>query len=315
MPVMQPNKLLIVFTLCFAVAVTCFYSIPVERSYNVEIDINSNNIITYRTLMDAGNWSKWYSANRLAPDSSQLTFQRDQNYKRFDYWIRPNTNTVREGQVRVTKSNRWNTKIRWVEKVTLDKGLKSKLKLIFKGADNRNAFLQTVLQFKSFVEHPEDSYGGLTFKRTKIPASKLVTLSDTFAYSQLPTRLPELYASLLEKLGTTDVKSTGEYFSQHEMLNDSLAQVRLGVVVTDDLHQVKAPLDLLDMDEYQAIVMQVDNNYATMNEDISVMYEWLKKNESRPAAGFWIRHHTSNNVARTTTPERLTIIQEFYSIK
>lgn len=312
---MLPKKLLIVFTLSLAIAIACIYSIPVERNYNVEIDINSNSIITYRTLMDTGNWSKWYTANNQTPDSTQLTFQRDQNYKRFDYRIQPNANTVREGQVRVTRSSRWNTKIRWVEKVTLDKGIKTKLNLIFKNADNRTAFLQNVLQFKSFVEHPEDVYGGLTFKSARIPASKLVTLSDTVAYSQLPNRLPELYASLLEKLGTTHVKSPGEYFSQHEMLNDSLAQVRLGVVVTNNLQLVKAPLDLLDMDEYQAIVMQVDNNYATMNEDISVMYEWLKKNDSRPAAGFWIRHHTNTDVAMTDTPERLTIIQEFYSIK
>lgn len=313
---MQVKKILILLVLCFAIAMVALYTIPIERDYNAEIEINSNNVITYRTLLDTSNWNKWYSENIHADaDPSNLQLQKDKAYKRFDYKFNASANAAHEGQVRVTKSNRWNTKIKWTEKVTLDKGIKAKLHLIFHTSEFRTAFLQNVLQFKNFVEHPEDTYGGLTFRRRNIPANKLITINDTIPFSQMEARLPELYARLSEKISPEQVKQQGQYFSQHEMMDDSLAHVRVGVIVTDEMLHVDKPYDLLDMDEHQAIVMQITSNYAEINEDISVMYDWLKKNESRPAAGFWIEHAPNKSIAQANAPRSLTVIQEVYSIK
>lgn len=313
---MQVKKILLLLVLCFTIAITALYFIPIERGYNAEIELNSTNIITYRTLLDTSNWKQWYSEN-IHPnaDPSNLQVQKDKAYKRFDYKFNASTNAVHDGQVRVTKSNRWNTKITWVEKVTLDKGIKAKLHLIFHTSEFRTAFLQNVVQFKNFVEHPEDTYGGLTFRRRSIPDTKLVTINDTIPFSQMEARLPELYSKLSEQLDPAKIKQQGQYLSQHEMMDDSLAHVRVGVIVTDDVLHMNKPFDVMDIDEHQAIVMQINNNYAEINEDISVMYDWLKKNESRPAAGFWIEHASSNKLAQASAPGSLTVIQEVYSIK
>lgn len=313
---MQLKKIILVLAVCFSIAAAILYMVPIEREYNADIDINSTNIITYRTLLDTTNWSKWYATRKVAalqPHGIQLS--RDKSYKQLSYAFAASENVTREGQVKVIKSNRWNTKISWVEKITLEKGFRAKLRLIFHSADYRDVFLQNVVQFKNYVEHPEDTYGGLTFRRRNIPANKLITISDTIAFAKIETQLPGLYTQLAGQVKPAQLKQNGQYFSQHEMLNDSTAMVRVGTIVTDEVLSVKAPYDLLEMDEYQAIVMQINNNYAEINEDISVMYDWLKKNDSRPAAGFWIEHNEQKSLAQNNPAQSLTVIQQFYLLK
>lgn len=312
---MQLKKILLVLVLCFAIATVTLYIVPIEREYNAEIEINSTNVITYRTLLDTSNWNRWYLENKqTAYQPKNLQLNKDKTYKKLEYTFYTSQNVSREGKVKVVKSNRWNTKIGWTEKITLDKGFRAKLNLIFHSANYRAVFLQNVVQFKNFVEHPDDIYGGLTFRRRSIPANKLITITDTIPFSQMERSLPVLYEKLTSQVSPAQLKQQGQYFSQHEMLNDSIATVRVGAIVNNEVLTVKTPYDLLDMDEYQAIVMQINNNYAEINEDIAVMYEWLKKNDSRPAAGFWIEHTTNRSIAQHTS-QSLTVIQEFYSIK
>ncbi|MBX2922343.1 MAG: hypothetical protein KF746_09150 [Chitinophagaceae bacterium] len=314
---MQLKRTLVVIIACFSIAVFCIYTIPVHRSYLAEIEINADNLITYRTLLDTSNWNRWYNHNNQMDGAAQhsISITPDQQKKQFEYVLHENENETREGGIQIIKSNKWNSKIKWTEKLVIEKDIQQKIKLLFSQEEFRGAFLQNVIQFKNHIEHPDNIFGGITFERRDIPAKRLVILSDTVAISDIEAKANELYQFIIHAVPQKDIIQKDIYISQHEILDDSLAYVRVGVSVTDDLLSVKAPLDVRDTEEHPAIVMRIAKGYTEINEDISIMYEWLKKNDARPSTGFWIEHSPSVAIAQNNVKHPLTIIQEFYSIK
>lgn len=315
---MQVRRIIFIILACVAIALFCIYTIPVQRSYQAEIEINADNLITYRTLRDTANWNEWYKSDTspLQPGTQAFSIVQEKPRQRFDYLLKESEAISRQGEIQIIKSNKWNTKIKWTETLVFEKDIRKKVKLLFHPEEFKGDFLKNVIEFKNHIEHPDNIYGGLTFEQRQISANKMVILIDTVAVAGIEDKINELHQTITNALPQEKILQKNTFMSQHEMLGDSAAQVKVAVMVADDLHTVQAPLDIRDNDDHLAIVMHVQKGYNEISEDVSVMYQWLKKNDARPSTGYWIEHNAATPViAKNTAEQPLTIIQEFYSLK
>ena len=109
-----------------------------------------------------------------------------------------------------------------------------------------------------------------------------MTLSDTVLLSEVKDQVVYLHNKITAQLTAEAIQYPGTFLSQHEVLNDSSVVLCVAVAVTDSLRDVKEPFEMIEMDEHPAVMIQTQKSYTDMDEDISIMYEWLKKNEKRP---------------------------------
>ncbi|HRN54893.1 MAG TPA: hypothetical protein PLL71_00500 [Agriterribacter sp.] len=313
---MQGKKIILVIVTVLFAAFLFLLIIPMRRTYRADIVVNSDELITYRTLQDTVNWGKWYSDNEmLRPSPAALTVHPAKKSKVFVYHLNDQNGYEKEGQVAVSRKNRWNMQINWSEELIYKTNIVKKLQLLFKPSEFRPAFLQNMVQFKNAIEHPDNTFGGLTFERKEMPAGKLVTLSDTVALSEVKDQITYFYNTITAQLPAEEIQYPGTFLSQHEALNDSTIVLCVAVAVTDALQEVRDPFELIEMDEHPAVIIQTQKSYTDLAEDISIMYEWLKKNDKRPATSYWVRHTPATDMAKTTGKNSFTIIQEVYSIK
>ena len=313
---MQGKKIAIIVLTVLLIALFFLLVIPMRRTYRADIVVNSDELITYRTLQDTGNWRKWYSDIEIPqPRPASLTMQPAKKSKVFEYHLKDQKGYEKEGQIQVSRKNRWAMQLNWSEELVFKTNIAKKLQLLFKPSEFRTAFLQNMVQFKNAIEHPDNTFGGLTFERKEMPASKLVILSDTVALSEVKDQIDYLHNKITTQLPTEEIKYPGTFLSQHETLNDSTIILCVAVAVTDTLQEVEEPFEMIEMDEHPAVIIQTQKGYTDMDEDISIMYEWLKKNDKRPATSYWIKHTPSADVAKATGKSNFTIIQEVYSIK
>lgn len=314
--IIQGKKIAYVVLVFLFILVLALLIIPMHRTYRAEIVVNSDELITSRTLQDTVNWKYWYSDNEiLYPKPVSLSAQVSKRGKVIEYLLENENGYEKEGQVEVSHQNRWNMKIVWSEKLIFKTNIYKKLQLLFNPSPFRTAFLHNMVQFKNSIEHPGNTYGGLTFERKEMPATKLVILTDTVALSEVNVQIENLHRRVINSLPAEVIQTSGTFLSQHEAINDSTILLTVAVGVVDQLLDVKAPLDLIDMDEHPVVIIQTRSNYTDIGEDIGIMYEWLKKNDKRPATSYWITHSPSTDIAKATNNNSFTIIQEVYSIK
>ncbi|HRP55359.1 hypothetical protein [Agriterribacter sp.] len=313
---MQGKKIVIIVLTVFLIALFFLLSIPMRRTYHAKIVVNSDELITYRTLQDTVNWNKWYSDKEISrPQPASLTMQPAKKSKVFAYHLKDQSGYEKKGQIQVSRKNRWNMQINWSEELVFKTNIAKKLHLLFNPSEFRTVFLKNMVQFKNAIEHPDNTFGGLTFERKEMPAGKLVTLSDTVALSEVKEQIALLHDTITAHLPVEDIKNPGTFLSQYEPLNDSIIILCVAVAVTDALQEVKEPFEMIEMDEHPAVIIQTQKSYTDMSEDITIMYEWLKKNDKRPATSYWIRHTPSADIAKATDKNYFTIIQEVYSVK
>ncbi|HTN08550.1 hypothetical protein [Agriterribacter sp.] len=313
---MQGKKIVLIVLTVLLGALFFLLTIPMRRTYRAEIVVNSDELITCRTLLDTINWEHWYSDNEITrPSPDSLTMQSIKKSKLFAYHLKDQNGYEKEGQIEVSRKNRWNMQISWSEEVVFKNNVAKKIQLLFNPSEFRTAFLQNMVQFKNAIEHPDNIFGGLTFERKEMPANKLVILTDTVALSEVKEQIAYLHDKIIAQLPAEEIKHPGIYLSQHEALNDSTTMLCVAVAVTDALQEVKEPFEMIEMDEHPAVIIETQKSYTDMDEDIGIMYEWLKKNDKRPATSYWIRHTPSADIAKATGKNSFTIIQEVYSIK
>ncbi|MBX3241304.1 MAG: hypothetical protein KIT80_17475 [Chitinophagaceae bacterium] len=311
---MQFKKVIFVLAISLLIAGICLYLLPTNRKYSTETEINADKVITYRTLIDTANWARWGVGHTNGNARKLVDIVTDNAGKEFHYTSLLDDKSTVEGSVAIIKSNKWNTKILWTEKIVFaNRNILQKLRLLFKPSEFKTSFLESIDKFKDLIEHPDNYFGGLTFEKVSIPANKFVVLSDTVALENINAGIYALRNSIISAIPEVNIRDEDVYYSQHELIGDSAAYVRVGVIVKQEVIQVPPPFDLLDMDEYQAIVMQVNRKYSEITQDVAVMHQWLKKNNARPAFDFWVEHHLQDETANAGTP--VTIIQEFYSVK
>jgi hypothetical protein len=313
---MQGKKILIIVLTVLVAALFFLLTIPMRRAYHADITVSSDELITYRTLLDTANWEKWYFDDEiLQPKPVSFEEVPDKKSRLFAYHLKSSNGYEKEGQVKIARKNRWNLQISWSEKLVFKHDIIKKLRLLFNPSDFRAAFLQNMVQFKNIIEHPNDIFGGLTFERREMPATRLVTLSDTVLLSEVKDQVINLYDKITARLAAEAIQYPGTFLSQHEMLNDSSVVLCVAVAVTDNLRDVKEPFEMIEMDEHPVVIIQTRKDYTDMDEDISIMYEWLKKNDKRPATSYWVKHTPATGIAQASGNNNLTIIQEVYSIK
>ena len=313
---MQGKRIIIIVLTVLLTALILVLIIPMRRTYHATIVVSSDALITYRTLQDTVNWKKWYADNEIVqPQPASLTMRPDKKITVFEYQLKDQNGYEKEGRIQVSQKNRWNMQINWSEELVFKTNMVKKFQLLFNPSEFRTAFLQNMVQFKNAIEHPDNTFGGLTFERKEMPAIKLVTLSDTVALNELKDQIAYLHNKITAHLPAEEIKYPGTFLSQHEALNDSTIILCVAVAATDALQDVDEPFELIEMDEHPAVIIQTTKSYTDMDEDISIMYEWLKKNDKRPATSYWIKHTPSAGIAKATGKNSFTIIQEVYSIK
>ncbi|MCO5238470.1 MAG: hypothetical protein M9904_00315 [Chitinophagaceae bacterium] len=312
----QGKKIVSVVLVVFLAVVFALLVIPMHRTYRAEIEVNSDELITSRTLQDTANWAYWYADHEiLQPKPVSMITEISPKSKVFEYQLEDQNGYRKEGQVRASQRNRWNMKISWSEKLVYKTNIYKKLQLLFNPSVFRTAFLQNMVQFKNAIEHPGNTYGGLTFERKEMPATKLVTLTDTVAFSEVKDQIAYLYRRITDHLPAEIIQNPGTFLSQYEVLNDSAVILCVAVTAADNLLDVKEPFDMIAMDEHPVVIIHTQRNYTDIDEDVSIMYEWLKKNDKRPATSYWIKHTPSADMAKATGKNNFTIIQEVYSLK
>lgn len=307
---MQFRNIFIVLTVSLLIAGVCLYFLPTNRKYSTETDINADKIITFRTLSDTSNWKRWDSAYINGRELIDIIAA---NGNELHYVTRLDDKSTVEGSISIIKSNKWSTRLLWTEKVEYTKNTMKKLRLLFKPSEFKESFLRNIENFKQLIETPGSYMAGIHFEKVEIPANKFVLISDTVALAEVSDAVYRLRQKIIDTIPEKNIKEHDLFYSQHELLPDSRAFIRVGVIVNDDVIHVPEPFDLLDMDDYSAIVMQVNRQYQDIGEDVSVMHQWLKKNNFRPSFDFWVEHHLSDDVSLANAP--VTVIQEYYSVK
>ncbi len=306
---MQFKNITIVLSISLLIAGLCLYFLPTNRKYTTEADINADRVITLRTLADTANWKRWEAGHLDGRELVDIIAANGELH----YVFRLDDRSTVEGSVSVLKSNQWSTKLLWTEKVEFTKNIMKKLRLLFHPSEFKESFLRNIDNFKYLIETPGDYLAGIHFEKVEIPANKFVTLTDTVALSDAGSRIYQLRDRIVAEIPADRIKDDETFYSQHELLPDSTMYIRVGVIVEEEVLLVPEPFDLLDMDEYPAIVMQVHRQYAEIGQDVFVMHQWLKKNSYRPAFDFWVEHSMKDDLTPADAP--LTVIQEYYSVK
>lgn len=313
---MQGKKIFLVIFGVLLVAAGVLNFVPVRRTFQAEIVINADKLITCRTLQDTDNWKVWYRDGAIAqPNPVALDTQSLKKGTLFEYRMENGDYLVKDGQIEVTAKNRWDLNLDWAEEYVIKGNIVRKLQLLFKPSTFRVEFLQNVIEFKNTIEHPGNTFGGLTFEPLEMPAVKWVTLTDTVGLQDLNAEIPLLHDRLIRKLPGETIESPDSFLSQYEILTDSTVLLTVAVTVDDELKNVKEPLEMIEMDEHPVVILHSMRSYTDMNEDINIMYEWLKKNDQRPANSYWVKHDISGALAKTGDNNGFTIIQEVYSLK
>ena len=285
-----------------------------RRTYKATISVNANNTITHRTIADTINWKTWY-VDLEHKTNTFLKFETSsqKKYDNFSYSIQTNNN-IKNGSILLSRTNKWNTEVTWIEEIEIHEGLTNKLKLLFSPSQYREPFFEHVVQFKNHIEHPDSIFGGISFGRIEIPANHLVIKNDTIAIAEMENKLIKSYNEIIAALPENLIKNPGGFLSQHERIDDSVMVISVAVEINEPENELKLPFELTDMESHEAVVMHTTKGYSDMDTDISIMYEWLKKNNIRPATSFWVKHSPGNDVALISN-NNLTIIQEIYSLQ
>src|SRR5690606_7824730 len=115
---MQGKKIVIIVLTVFVVALFFLLTVPMRRTYHAKIVVSSDELITYRTLLDTVNWNKWYSDKEISlPRPASLTMQPAKKSKVFAYYLKDQNGYEKEGQIQVSRKNRWNMQINWSEEL------------------------------------------------------------------------------------------------------------------------------------------------------------------------------------------------------
>jgi hypothetical protein len=313
---MQPKRIVFIILTCILVAFVSLLAIPVHRTYRANITVNADNLITDRTLSDTANWNKWYyDIKPSTPSFTGFDAGKNKKYDLFDYDMH-DEHGYKKGQIQVLRNskskNNWDTQITWVEEISYKTNITKKLELLFHPSKFRAPFLQNMVQFKNHIEHPDNVFGGLTFERKEIPSNKIVVDYDTVAFNEIEDHITALHKKIVNVIPAEKISSPGAFLSQYEKINDSTIQLCVGVEVSDEINAVKAPFELMDVDGYPAIIIHTLRNYTDMNDDVAVMYEWLKKNDARPSTSYWVKHDLNKDVVTGVDKNKLTIIQGIY---
>ncbi len=314
---MQPKKIFITIFVLALVGVISLFLIPVSRTFRADITVNADLHITNRTIKDTSNWDTWYEDIRAGlPVFSGFQIGSNKNHDIFDYTL-SESRGQKKGQIQILRSNKnnWDTKISWTEEIICKDGLKKKLRLLLHPDEFRTLFLQNMVQFKNHIEKPGNIFGGLTFKKTEIPSNKIVLAHDTTTLGSMDAKLNELYTKIARAISEDEITHPGNFLYQFEKLNDSTVKLCIAVEVSEKTKSVKSPFELLETYDRKAIIIHSLKNYSDINDDLSVMYEWLKKNDARPATDYWIKHDLNKDLAKGPNQKGLTIIQEIYSLK
>jgi len=314
---MQPKKIFATIFILALIGAVSLFLIPVSRTFRADIIVNADLHITNRTLTDTSNWNKWYyDTSASFPAFSGFQISSNRNHDIFDYTL-TESSEEKKGQVQLLRSNKnnWDTKISWVEEITCRSDISKKIQLLLHPDEFRAPFLKNMVQFKNHIEKPDNVFGGLTFEKTEMPSNKIVMAYDTTDAGSIEAALNTLYKEVTDNIPENAVTKPGCFLSQFEKLGDSAVRVCIAVEVSEETTSVKAPFELLEADDRQAIIIHTMRNYTDLNDDLSVMYEWLKKNDARPATDYWIKHDLHTALAQGPNKNGLTIIQEIYSLK
>ncbi|MBN8787112.1 MAG: hypothetical protein J0I84_08475 [Terrimonas sp.] len=311
---MQTRKIILIILTCVVAALVFLGALPMRRSYKAIISINANNTITGRTITDTTNWHTWY----IDPENKRNTFQHFEvtSYKKtenFNYTLQ-NDNALKIGVIQLTKKNKWNTEITWIEELEIHEGIFKKLNLLFNPSQFREPFFQNIVQFKNHIEHPDSVFGGITFERIEMPFNKIVVKNDTVPVSKIEEAILDSYNAIITQIPQDIIKEPGFFLSQYEKISDSAALLSVAVEINETEKEPEVPFELTELESHQAVVMRT-RSYSDIDSDVSIMYEWLKKHNERPATSFWVKHNPGNNVALASTANQLTIIQEVYSLQ
>lgn len=307
---MQFRNISLVLITSLLIAGLCLYFLPTNRKYSTETDINADRIITFRTLSDTANWKRWDTSYMHGRELVDIIAA---NGNELHYITRLDDRSTVEGSVSILKSNQWSTKLLWTEKVEFTKNIVKKLRLLFRPSEFKESFLLSIANFKQVIETPGNYLAGIEFEKVEIPDNKFVVISDTVALPAVNAVIYRLRDRIVDAIPKKNIKDHELFYSQHELLSDSTVYIRVGVIVHDNVITVPEPFDLLDMDNYPAIVMQVNRSYSEISQDVFVMHQWLKKNSYRPAFDFWVEHHMTDDLSLSNAP--VTVIQEYYSVK
>ncbi|MFT3749443.1 MAG: hypothetical protein QM768_14045 [Agriterribacter sp.] len=311
---MQTRKIILIILACIISALVFLGALPMRRTYKAIISINANNTITSRTITDTSNWHNWY----IDPENKRNTFQHfeatsDKKNENFNYILK-NDNALKNGVIQLIKKNKWNTEITWIEELEIHEGLFKKLNLLFNPSQFREPFFQNIVQFKNHIEHPDSVFGGITFERIEMPFNKIIIKNDTVPVSAMEEAILNSYNEIITQIPQDIIKEPGVFLSQYEKISDSAALLSVAIEINEPEKELKVPFELTELESHQAVVMRI-KSYSDIDSDVSIMYEWLKKHNERPATSFWVKHNPGNNVALASAANQLTIIQEIYSLQ
>ena len=311
---MHTRKIILIILACIVGALIFLKVLPMRRTYKAMITVNANNTITDRTIADTSNWHLWYiNPDNIKNNLLNFNTAAEKAYNSYSYAIQTNNN-LKKGAIRLTRSNKWSTEVAWTEEFEVNDGLLNKLELLFNPSHFRKPFFENIVQFKNYIEHPDSIFGGITFERIEVPTNTVVIKSDTIAASELENAISKLHNDIIDALPASSIKEPGAFLSQYERINDSLIALNVAVEINETEKELKKPFAVTELESHPAITMHITKNYADIDTDISIMYEWLKKNNVRPAASFWVKHSPGNNIAMISPDNKLTIIQEIYSL-
>ncbi|MFT3950270.1 MAG: hypothetical protein QM763_25110 [Agriterribacter sp.] len=303
---MQTRTVILIILACIISALVFLSALPMRRTYKATITVNANNTITNRTIADTANWYAWYIASEEKKGSfKNFEIFSEKKHDNFNYTIQHN-NDFKNGIIRLTRSNKWNTEITWVEELEIHDGLFNKLKLLFNPSQFRKPLFDNIVQFKNHIEHPDSIFGGIAFEHAEIPSNKVVIKNDTVTAAAMEDAILKSYNDIIAGIPQELIKEPGTFLSQYEKISDDAVALNVAVEINEPEKELKTPFELAELDSYPAVVMHTTKNYTELDADISIMYEWLKKHNERPATSFWVKHNPSN---------KLTIIQEVYSLQ
>ncbi|MCC6289658.1 MAG: hypothetical protein IT249_17405 [Chitinophagaceae bacterium] len=312
---MQTRKIILIVLACFVSALAFLGVLPMHRTYTAAITVNASNTITNRTIADTANWPTWYTDSEEHKGVlKKFESFSEKKHDNFNYTIQ-NNDDLKNGMIRLTRSNKWNTEITWVEELEINKGLFNKLKLLFNPSQFRKPFFDKIVQFKNHIEHPDSIFGGIAFERAEIPSNKVVIKNDTVTIAEMEDAILKSYNDIIASIPQELVKEPGTFLSQYEKISDVAVALSVAVEINEPEKELKTPFELAELDGYPAVVMHTTKNYKELDADVSIMYEWLKKHNERPATSFWVKHNPGNNIALASPDNKLTIIQEVYSLQ